>query len=75
MIKSLKLGTEQQVLGTPETLGSLRKLPKPFTHSTLNTVRVCKICRGTRMNVIIHSDNKVRQHHCIRCHGTGLVHN
>ena len=60
MIWSEKLGHE---IGTYNSLGGLRINPKPFIHSTLNTIVTCRICKGTGLNAITHTNGLVTLTH------------
>jgi len=66
MIWSENLGHE---LGTYNSLGGLRMLPKPFIHSTPNTIVACRICRGTGQNAITHDTGLVTLNPCVLCKG------
>jgi len=66
MIWSEKLGRE---IGTYNSLGGIRMLPKPFTHSTSNTIVTCRICKGTGLNAITHTNGLVTLNKCVLCKG------
>ena len=66
MIWSEKLGKE---IGTYNSLGGLRINPKPFVHSTQNTVTTCRICKGAGCNAITHPNGLVTLNPCVLCHG------
>jgi hypothetical protein len=66
MIWSEKLGHE---IGTYNSLGGLRINPKPFIHSTLNTIVTCRICKGTGLNAITHESGLVTLNKCVLCKG------
>jgi len=72
MIWSEKLGHE---IGTYNSLGGLRINSKPFTHSTLNTVVTCRICKGTGLNAITHPNGLVTLNPCVRCKGIKRISN
>jgi len=66
MIWSEKLGKE---IGTYNSLGGLRINPKPFIHSTQNTVVTCRICKGVGCNAITHTNGLVTLNPCVLCKG------
>jgi len=72
MIWSEKLGHE---IGTYNSLGGLRINPKPFTHSTQNTITTCRICKGTGLNAITHSNGLVTLNYCVKCKGIKKISN
>jgi len=72
MIWSEKLGHE---IGTYNSLGGLRINPKPFRHSTLNTIVACTICKGTGLNAITHPNGLVTLNYCVRCKGVKRISN
>jgi len=66
LIWSEKLGYE---IGTYNSLGGLRINPKPFIHSTSNTIVTCRICKGTGLNAITHPNGLVTLNKCVLCKG------
>jgi len=72
MIWSEKLGHE---IGTYNSLGGLRINPKPFRHSTSNTIVACTICKGTGLNAITHPNGLVTLNYCVRCKGVKRISN
>jgi len=72
MIWSEKLGHE---IGTYNSLGGLRINPKPFTHSTQNTIVACRICKGSGLNAITHPNGLVTLNPCVRCKGIKRISN
>jgi len=72
MIWSEKLGHE---IGTYNSLGGLRINPKPFRHSTENTIVACLICKGGGVNAITHPNGLVTLNPCVRCKGIKRISN
>jgi len=72
MIWSEKLGHE---IGTYNSLGALRINPKPFRHSTENTIVTCLICKGGGVNAITHPNGMVTLNPCVRCKGIKRISN
>jgi len=66
MIWSDKLG---HAIGTSNSLGGLRINPKPFIHSTSNTIVTCRICKGIGLNAITHESGLVTLNKCVLCKG------
>ena len=66
MIWSEKLGHE---IGTYDSLGALKILPKPFIQSTTNTTVTCRICKGVGLNAITHENGLVTLNPCVLCKG------
>jgi len=65
MIWSENLGHE---IGTYNSLGALKINPKPFIHSTENTIVCCRICKGIGLNTICYP-NAPLLNKCVLCKG------
>jgi DnaJ-class molecular chaperone len=58
-----------QNLGHVSQLGEIRKLPKLFLQSTLNTWVTCSVCRGGGHTVTPHQNGQVDLMMCPHCKG------
>tara|TARA_R110000751_G_scaffold279750_1_gene382177 strand:- start:1000 stop:1221 length:222 start_codon:yes stop_codon:yes gene_type:complete len=58
-----------QNLGHISQLGEIRKLPKLFLQSTLNTWVTCPLCRGGGLNSNPHQNGQVDIILCPHCKG------
>ena len=63
------ISSQRLELGLMNNLGPLRKLPKLFLQSTLNTWVTCPVCRGGGQTVTPHQNGQVDLMMCPHCKG------